>query len=59
VETQKGKRKKNKPNFRAYYGHLSGLNLLFSFYSFSQGVETDNQKKKKKKNPRVGLIMGI
>jgi hypothetical protein len=46
---KKEKGKTNKHNFRAYYGHLSGLTLLFSFYSFSEGVETDNNKKEKKK----------
>jgi hypothetical protein len=50
---KKEKGTKNKPNFRAYYGHLSGLTLLFSFYSFSEGVETDNNnKKKRKKKPQ-------
>jgi hypothetical protein len=52
------KGKKNKPNFRAYYGHLSGLLFFISFYYFSEGVKTSTTTTKKK-TPRVGLIMGI
>jgi hypothetical protein len=53
VETDKKKKLKiQTPKSRPYYGYLSALTLIFSFNSFSKGVETG-------KSPILGIIMAI
>ncbi len=52
TDNQKKKKEKKSPKSWPYYGYLSALTLIFSFNSFSEGVETG-------KNPILGIIMAI